>query len=106
VDLAKAHVVALKRLLNKRILKKVETFNLGTGTGSLCFAGDTSIWKSKWEKLVYKFVDRREGDITAAYANTTSKYDFGMDAAKSSFWGSAGERLKGAKLENKKKTVR
>jgi hypothetical protein len=59
--------------------------------------------KSKWEKLVYKFVDRREGDITAAYANTTSKYDFGM-TAKSSLrkrW----RALEVEKNENKKKTV-
>ena len=34
VDLAKAHVIALKRLLDKKNLYKVETFNLGTGTGS------------------------------------------------------------------------
>ena len=34
VDLAKAHVIALQRLLKKQNLEKVETFNLGTGTGS------------------------------------------------------------------------
>jgi UDP-glucose 4-epimerase len=71
------HVVALKRLLNKRILKKVETFGNWHWRSVLQV---TTFEKSKWEKLVYKFVDRREGDITAAYANTTSKYDFGMDS--------------------------
>jgi hypothetical protein len=56
------------------------------------------------EKLVYKFVDRREGDITAAYANTTSKYDFGMDSkiCLRKRWRALEV---GAKIENKKKTV-
>jgi UDP-glucose 4-epimerase len=71
VDLAKAHVVALKRLLNKKNLEKVETFNLGTGTGSSVLQVIQAFEKVSGKKLVYKFVDRREGDITAAYANTT-----------------------------------
>jgi UDP-glucose 4-epimerase len=43
VDLAKAHVVALKRLLNKRILKKVEIFQFGNWHWQSVLAGDTSI---------------------------------------------------------------
>lgn len=70
VDLAKAHVVALKRLLNKENLEKVETFNLGTGTGSSVLEVITAFEKVSNQKLNYQIVGRREGDITSAYANT------------------------------------
>jgi UDP-glucose 4-epimerase len=70
VDLAKAHVVALKRLLDKKNLEKVETFNLGTGTGSSVLEVITAFEKVSEKKLNYQIVGRREGDITEAYANT------------------------------------
>jgi UDP-glucose 4-epimerase len=70
VDLAKAHVIALKRLLNKQNLDKVETFNLGTGTGSSVLEVINAFEKVSGQKLNYQIVDRREGDITEAYANT------------------------------------
>jgi UDP-glucose 4-epimerase len=70
VDLAKAHVVALQRLLNKKNLAKVETFNLGTGTGSSVLEVITTFEKVSGKKLPYKIVGRREGDIISAYANT------------------------------------
>ena len=70
VDLAKAHVVALQRLLNKKNLEKVETFNLGTGVGSTVLEVIHAFEKISGQKLAYKIVDRREGDITSAYANT------------------------------------
>jgi UDP-glucose 4-epimerase len=70
VDLAKAHVIAMQRLLNKKNLAKVETFNLGTGTGSSVLEVIHAFEKVSGQKLAYKIVDRREGDITEAYANT------------------------------------
>lgn len=70
VDLAKAHVIALKRLLDKKNLEKVETFNLGTGTGSSVLEVIEAFEKVSGKKLPYKIVGRREGDITEAYANT------------------------------------
>jgi UDP-glucose 4-epimerase len=70
VDLAKAHVIALQRLLNKKNLEKVETFNLGTGTGSSVLEVIHSFEKVSGQKLPYKIVDRREGDVIEAYANT------------------------------------
>ena len=70
VDLAKAHVVALKRLLDKGNLEKVETFNLGTGTGSSVLEVITAFEKVSDKKLNYQIVGRREGDIVEAYANT------------------------------------
>lgn len=70
VDLAKAHVIAMERLVNKKNLDKVETFNLGTGTGSSVLEVITTFEKVSNKKLPYKIVGRREGDITSAYANT------------------------------------
>ena len=70
VDLAKAHVVAMQRLLNKQNSEKVETFNVGTGTGSTVLEVIKAFEKVSGKKLPYKIVGRREGDITSAYANT------------------------------------
>ena len=70
VDLAKAHVVAMHRLVENKNLEKVETFNLGTGTGSSVLEVINAFEKVSGKKLPYKIVGRREGDITSAYANT------------------------------------
>lgn len=70
VDLAKAHVVALQRLIQKKNAAKVETFNVGTGTGSSVLEVIQTFEKVSGQKLPYKIVGRREGDITEAYANT------------------------------------
>ena len=70
VDLAKAHVIALQRLLNKKNIEKVETFNLGTGTGSSVLEVITAFEKVSGRKLPFKIVPRREGDVVSAYANT------------------------------------
>jgi len=70
VDLAKAHVVALQRLLKKQNIEKIETFNLGTGVGSSVLEVIHAFEKVSGKKLAYRIVDRREGDITSAYANT------------------------------------
>jgi UDP-glucose 4-epimerase len=70
VDLANAHVVALQRLLNKQNLEKVETFNLGTGRGSSVLEVIIAFEKVSGQKLPYKIVGRREGDVISAFANT------------------------------------
>lgn len=70
VDLAKAHVVALQRLLSNQNLEKVETFNLGTGKGSSVLEVINAFEKVSGQKLPYKIVGRREGDVISAYANT------------------------------------
>jgi UDP-glucose 4-epimerase len=70
VDLAKAHVVALQRLLDKKNLEKVEVFNLGSGIGSSVLEVIQTFEKVSNQKLAYKIVDRREGDVTKAFANT------------------------------------
>jgi UDP-glucose 4-epimerase len=70
VDLAKAHVIALQRLLDKKNAEALEIFNLGTGTGSSVLEVITAFEKVSEKKLTYKIVERREGDVTSAYANT------------------------------------
>jgi len=93
VDLAKAHVIALKRLLDKKNLEKVETFNLGTGTGSSVLEVIHSFEKVSGKKLPYKLVDRREGDVVEAYADTKKanevlgwKSELTLDQAMESAW--------------------
>lgn len=70
VDLAKAHVVALERLLESKNEEKVEIFNLGTGIGSSVLEVISSFEKVSGKPFPYKIVDRREGDVTMAYAST------------------------------------
>ncbi|MCB4806735.1 UDP-glucose 4-epimerase GalE [Tamlana sp. 62-3] len=93
VDLAKAHVVALKRLLEAKNKAQYETFNLGTGTGSSVLEVIKSFEKVSGEKLNYKIVDRRAGDVVAAYADTNhAKNELGwetkltLDDAMASAW--------------------
>ena len=93
VDLAKAHVIALQRLLSKKNKSNVETFNLGTGTGSSVLEVIHSFEKVSGKKLPYKIVGRREGDITTAYANTDQannilgwKAQSTLDEAMASAW--------------------
>lgn len=93
VDLAKAHVVALNRLLQGKNKSNYETFNLGTGKGSSVLEVIESFERVSGKKLNYKIVDRREGDITAAYADTTManeelgwKSKLSLDDAMRSAW--------------------
>ena len=71
VDLAKAHVVALERLLQGKNKSNYDVFNVGTGTGSTVLEVIQSFEKASGKSLNYKIVARREGDITAAYADTS-----------------------------------
>ena len=71
VDLAKAHVAALKRLIEDKNPDNYEVFNIGTGKGSSVLEVITAFEKVSNQKLNYKIVDRRVGDVVAAYADTT-----------------------------------
>ncbi|RXG31721.1 UDP-glucose 4-epimerase GalE [Leeuwenhoekiella marinoflava] len=70
VDLAKAHVMALTRLVENKNKTNYEVFNLGTGTGSSVLEVIETFEAVSGQKLNYKIVDRREGDVVAAYADT------------------------------------
>ncbi len=71
VDLAKSHITALERLLNDNHKKDFEVFNIGTGKGNSVYEVIKAFEKISNTTLNYKIVGRREGDITAAYADTT-----------------------------------
>ncbi len=93
VDLAKAHVAALKLLLGGKGKGNYDVFNVGTGTGSSVLEVINSFEKVSDKKLNYKVVGRREGDITSAYANTDKvnnelgwKATKTLDEALSSAW--------------------
>ena len=83
VDLAKAHIAALERLLNNGNKKDFEVFNVGTGTGSSVLEVIKAFEKVSNTKLNYKIVARREGDVTSAYADTTlAKVELGWETEK------------------------
>jgi UDP-glucose 4-epimerase len=69
VDLAKAHVVAVKRLIEGKNKKDFEVFNLGTGTGVSVLEAIKSFEKVSGIKLRYRIVDRRAGDIEKIWAD-------------------------------------
>lgn len=93
VDLAKAHVVALERLLQDKNKDNYEVFNVGTGVGSSVLEVITSFEKATNTSLNYKIADKREGDVIAAYADThKANHDLGwkanssLDEAMASAW--------------------
>ncbi|MCA4793723.1 UDP-glucose 4-epimerase GalE [Myroides odoratimimus] len=93
VDLAKAHVAALDRLIKEENVEKVEVFNVGTGKGSSVMEIIQAFEKVSGVKLPYKIVARREGDITQAYASTTKanevlgwKTELSLEEALDSAW--------------------
>ena len=69
VDLAKAHVKAIDRMLNVRDRKRVEVFNLGTGTGLSVLTLIREFEAATGVKLPYTIVGRREGDIEQVWAD-------------------------------------
>jgi UDP-glucose 4-epimerase len=93
VDLAKAHVIALKRLLKNQNASNYEVFNLGTGKGSSVLEVIKSFEKVSGKTLNYKIVDRRKGDVISAYADTQKaneelgwKAELSLDDAMRSAW--------------------
>ncbi len=69
-DLAKAHVVAVDRLLKTKNKTNYEVFNLGTGKGVSVMEIIESFEKATGIKVNYEIVDRREGDIEKVWADT------------------------------------
>ena len=69
VDLAKAHVIAVKRLLEGKNKKNYEVFNLGTGNGVSVLEAIRSFEKVSGVNLKYKIVGRRPGDIEKIWAD-------------------------------------
>ncbi|MBE3085998.1 MAG: UDP-glucose 4-epimerase GalE, partial [Bacteroidetes bacterium] len=69
VDLAKAHVVAVKRLIEGRNKTNYEVFNLGTGKGVSVLEAIKSFERVSGIKLKYKITGRRAGDIEKIWAD-------------------------------------
>lgn len=93
VDLAKAHVVAIQRLLKGKNKAGYEVFNLGTGNGLSVLEIVKGFEKATGVKLNYKIVDRRAGDIEKIWADTTYaneelgwKAEKGLDETLLSAW--------------------
>ncbi len=75
VDLAKAHVVAVKRMIGGKALKNLEIFNLGTGRGLSVLEILRTFEEVNQIKVPYKIVGRREGDIEQVWADPTYAND-------------------------------
>ena len=93
VDLAKAHVVAVKRLLENKNKTPYEIFNLGTGNGVSVLEAVHAFEKATGMKLNYKIVGRRTGDIEKIWADTTLaneelgwKAELGLEETMLSAW--------------------
>ncbi len=93
VDLAKAHVIAIDRLLGNKSKTALEIFNLGTGKGYSVMEVITTFEKVSGVKLNYKIVDRRAGDVAAIYSDCEYankelgwKANLGLDEMLSSSW--------------------
>ena len=69
VDLAKAHVTAMNRMLDGKSEENVEIFNLGTGRGVSVLELINTFEKATGVKVPHKIVGRREGDIEQVWAN-------------------------------------
>lgn len=70
MDLAEAHIAALERLIKNKNKSAFEVFNIGTGKGNSVLEVIQTFEKVTGVTVPYKLVDRRLGDITAAYADT------------------------------------
>lgn len=93
VDLAEAHVIAMERILEQKSANAYEVFNLGTGKGSSVLEVIESFERVSGLKLPYNIGARREGDVVAAYADTTKantilgwKTSRSLDEAIASAW--------------------
>ncbi len=83
VDLAKAHIIALKRMLDNQNKEKVEIFNIGTGNGFSVLEVIHAFEKTSHVKLNYIFAPRRAGDIEKIWADTTyANKELGWKAEK------------------------
>lgn len=69
VDLAKAHVIAMDRMLGGKTTENVEYFNLGTGRGVSVLELVDTFEKATGVKVPHRIVGRREGDIEKVWAN-------------------------------------
>lgn len=83
VDLSRAHVVAIQRLLSGKNKSNYEIFNLGTGTGRSVLEIIKAFERATGEKVNYRIVGRRAGDVEKVYADTSyANSELGWRAVK------------------------
>jgi len=83
VDLSKAHVAAIARLIENKHKSGYEFFNLGTGRGNTVLEVINAFEKATGVKLNYKIVGRRSGDVEKVYADTSyANRELGWKAEK------------------------
>jgi len=83
IDLSKAHVVAIQRLLNLRQKAPYEVFNLGTGRGYSVLEIIKTFEKVTGVKINYRITGRRPGDIEKVWADTSlANHELGWKAEK------------------------
>ncbi|MFO8000979.1 MAG: UDP-glucose 4-epimerase GalE [Marinilabilia sp.] len=84
VDLAKAHVVAINRLLQQNQKAAYEYFNVGTGNGYSVMQLVKTFIEVTGVDLKYRITDRRPGDIEKIWADTSyANKELGWEAEKS-----------------------
>jgi UDP-glucose 4-epimerase len=93
VDLAKAHVAAIKRMEEGKSKDKYEVFNIGTGKGTTVLEVIHAFEKSTGEKLSYSIGSRRGGDVEKVYGDVTKstnqlgwKAELNVDDMMKSAW--------------------
>lgn len=83
-DLAIAHVSAVERMLEEKMKEAYEVFNLGTGQGYSVLEVIGSFERMSGQKLPYRIVDRRSGDVEKMYASTSkANQELGWQAERS-----------------------
>ncbi|MBR5133676.1 MAG: UDP-glucose 4-epimerase GalE [Alistipes sp.] len=75
VDLARAHVVAIERMVEGKSRERYEIFNIGTGRPVSVFELVRGFEEANNLKLNYRVAPRRAGDVTAVWADTTLAND-------------------------------
>ena len=84
VDLAKAHVCAVSRMIDGKMKENYEIFNVGTGRPLSVYELVTAFEKVNGLKLNYKYADRRPGDVVAIWADPTlANEELGWKAERS-----------------------
>ncbi len=84
VDLAKAHVFAVTRMMDGKMKENCEVFNIGTGRPLSVLELVTAFEKVNNLKLNYRFAPRRAGDVTAIWADPTlANTEMGWKATRS-----------------------
>jgi UDP-glucose 4-epimerase len=82
-DIAKAHVVAINRLIEEKSKKPLEVFNLGTGRGYSVLETIETFQKVNMVKVPHRIVSRREGDVEKIFADTRlANQELGWHAEK------------------------